>query len=167
MKGRKRTPTPVLTLRGSWVAKTRKGEPVAPAGTPEPPEIVSADPVALAEWNLAVSQMSDMRTLSPVHRWLLAGFCITVSRLAKAQAVLDERGLTQPVEVKTIHRQNGDEEVIEKGEQKRPEVSIVSDCTAQIKAYMAELCITPASQSKATAKPAGKDGKPGKERFFA
>lgn len=108
-----------------------------------------------------------MRTLSPVHRWLLAGFCITVSRLAKAQAVLDEMGLTQPIEVKTITRQNGDEEVIEKGEQKRPEVGIVSDCTAQIKAYMAELCITPASQSKATAKPAPKDGKLGKERFFA
>jgi len=166
VKGRKRTPTPVLKLRGSWRGKTRKDEPIAPKGTPEPPAIVSADPVALSEWNLAVSQMSDMRTLSPVHRWLLAGFCITVSRLAKAQAALDEHGLTQPVEVKTIRRQNGDEETIEKGEQKRPEVAIVSDCTAQIKAYMAELCITPASQSRATAKPADKPADK-KKRFFA
>src|SRR6185369_17058934 len=138
-------------MRDSWRAKTRKNEPVAPSDLPEPPATVKADRVALAEWNLAISQMTGMRTLSSVHRWLLAGFCLTVSRLVKAQAVISKKGLTQPVEVRTITRQNGDEEVIEKGEQKRPEVGIVSDCTAQIKAYMAELCITPASQSKATA----------------
>lgn len=151
MKGRKRTPTQILKLRGSWRAKSRKDEAAAPEGIPDPPETISADPIALEEWQIAVSQMSVLGTISPLHRWLLAGFCLTVARLVKAQDVLQKHGLTQ---------------ITEKGEQKRPEVSIVSDCTAQIKAYMAELCITPASQSKAVGKkpesPAG-----GKSRFFA
>lgn len=166
MKGRKPTPATLLMARGSRYAKARAAQPSAPAGIPEAPATVACDPIALAEWALALPQMEQMGTVSPVHRWLLAGFCLTVSRLVKAQSVLHEKGLTQPYEVKTIHRLSGDVEVIEKGEQRRPEVGIVSDCTMQIKSYMAELCITPASQSKAIAKkPDGADK--GKKRFFA
>jgi len=154
-------------MRGSRWAKDRKNEPKAPEGMPAPPVSVSSDSIALDEWNLHAKQIHEMGFLSPVHRWLLAGFCITVSRLVKAQAVLDEKGLTQPIETRTIRKQNGDEEIIERGDQKRPEVSIVSDCTLQIKTYMAELCITPASHSKATAKAPEKPQQDKKKRFFA
>ncbi len=149
MKGRKRTPTPVLKLRGSWRAKTRPGESSLPVERPEAPAFIHSDAVAMEEWEFVVSQMEELRTLAKIHRMLIASYCLAVSRLTKAQAVLDEEGQTQ---------------LGKNGDCKRPEVSIVETASRDIKGIMAELCITPGSQSRVTAKPAKAQDK--KAKFF-
>lgn len=150
MKGRKRTPTPILRMRGSWRAKSRTNEPQAPAGRPEAPSFIVADSVALAEWERLVDQLDAMGTLSTVHRGLVAGYCLTLARLTAAQAVIAANGMTADTD---------------SGPKKRPEVVIVEKCTEQIRSYAAELCITPGSQSRAvTRKSAEPENK--KARFF-
>ena len=99
---------------------------------------VASDPVAMEEWGIIIPQMEFAGTLSTIHRMLIATYCLAVSRLVAAQAVLAEGGLTH-------FTKNGDA--------KRPEVIIVEAASREIRSLMSELCITPGSQSRAVVKP--------------
>ncbi len=145
MKGRKRTPTPILKMRGSRRATTRPNEPPLELGRPEPPAYIASDPVAMDEWNRLIPQLEARRTLCPLDRILVANLCLSVARLSEAQGRIAEFG------------QCADSS---RGRRKLPENSIVEKCLEQIKSYMAELCITPASQSKAAARPDDKQAMP-------
>jgi len=152
MKGRKRTPTTLLISRGSRYAKRRSGEPIPVPGRPEAPAFVASDEVAAAEWDFIVGHLEQMGTLAIVNRMLIASYCLCVSRQTAAAAFIRENGMAYDTEA---------------GRKKYPEVTIAEKCTEQIKAYMAEMCVTQASQSRATARKPEEKQDQGKKRFFA
>lgn len=150
MKGRKAIPTKTHEARGTKPQKDRSREPKLNPGRPEPPAYIAMNTVAMHEWNLIVGQLEARRTLGKEHRITIANYCLCVARLSAAQQVIDEEGMTYETE---------------HGPKRRPEVIIVEKCIEQLIRYSVEMCITQASQSKATAAPEDKPNDP-KKRFF-
>ena len=73
MRGRQPTPTATLKLRGSWRAKTRKGEPAPKSGVPSPPAILDAE--AGREWKRVLPQLKHMGLLTTADRAEFALYC--------------------------------------------------------------------------------------------
>ncbi len=71
--GPKPTPTETLKLRGSWLAKTRKGEPEPVAGAPDCPAWIVGE--SRAEWDRQIVDLDKRRLLSKSYRSALAMFC--------------------------------------------------------------------------------------------
>lgn len=90
------TPTPILKLRGSPVAKqrTKGGEPQLPVERPACPAWLPRE--AKAEWNRQVKQLERMGVLAKVDRAALAAFCEAWAELVHSCWVIengeDEKG---------------------------------------------------------------------------
>lgn len=85
--GPKRTPTPILKMRGSWLAGQRDGEPAVPDTEPAMPDWLDAE--AAAEWDRLVPVLRHMGLLSVADQGMLAALCVAWGRLV--EAVRDER----------------------------------------------------------------------------
>lgn len=86
MPGPTKTPTPILKLRGSWRAKTRKGEPAAPKGVPSAPKGLDAG--ANEEWERIIPMLAGMRVLSPADMRVIAAYCRQASKYDALEAEL-------------------------------------------------------------------------------
>jgi len=99
-RGRPKTPTPVLTMRGSWRAKDRaKTEPQAPSGLPEMPDwIVSRDiPTAEDIWQRLVDDLDQIGTLAQTDGRSIGRYCVVLREWLKSKAFIEERGDTYPI----------------------------------------------------------------------
>lgn len=67
------TPTTILEARGSWLPKTRAGEPRLPVERPSCPAWLSRE--AKAEWRRQVKELARMGVLARVDRGQLAVYC--------------------------------------------------------------------------------------------
>lgn len=67
------TPTAILEKRGSWLAKTRKGEPQFERGCPACPTWLDAE--GKAEWKRLASQLDGAGVVTKPDRAALAAFC--------------------------------------------------------------------------------------------
>ncbi len=143
MKGRKRTPTPVLAARGSWRAKTRPDEPIIEAKEPDCP--AHLDEGAQIEWARVVPLLMAMRVLSPADRGVVAVYCMAYSRWQRAETEIAAGG-----HVVTL---SGGRQL------QSPWLGIATKAMEQVHKLSAELGITPASRSRVSAAPDG-DKKP-------
>lgn len=86
MKGRKKTPTAILKMRGSWRAKTRPGEP-----TPESKQLDSPEFLGEREKNI-FDQMSEalfrVGVLTEIDGSSLARYAVCLVRWIDAEAAL-------------------------------------------------------------------------------
>jgi P27 family predicted phage terminase small subunit len=89
-RGPRPTPKSILTLRGSWRAKTGGEEPPAPKELPQCPDHL-AD-VAKAEWQRLTPLLTAMGCLSTVDQSTLAAYCQAYARWVKAEGMLKLSG---------------------------------------------------------------------------
>lgn len=89
-RGPGKTPTKVLQMRGSPVAKNRTGEPVGTVGAPVQPDWL--DELAQAEWQRLVPELRKMRVLTLADQAALAILCASWSEYRQAKAIVDKVG---------------------------------------------------------------------------
>lgn len=94
-RGPQKTPTAILEHRGSWLAKTRKDEPVYKAGDISPPSWLTGE--ALIVWNDLLPRLKDSNVLTDIDWRLLARYCaywvMWLKELSKQKAERCERDL--------------------------------------------------------------------------
>jgi P27 family predicted phage terminase small subunit len=137
--GSNRKPTALKKLLGNpGKRKLNEKEPAAPKGVPEMPRFLTTE--ARAEWRRIIPILVDMCVLTVADGKALAGYCSAYAQLAKAEAAIEKYGLicvtaldpdTGVVELKT-----------------NPAVRIKSDALRQMKSFLIEFGLTPASRSK-------------------
>jgi len=130
------TPTAVLAARGSWRAKIRKKEPVAPSGTPTRPGWVSGE--ARKVWPKVVAALRDLGTLARTDGAALGRYCCLLVRWVKANAVLMEQGDVYEMLTK-------DRGVVFKA---RPEVEIVASLSTLLLRLEQEFGLTPSARAR-------------------
>ena len=89
-RGPARTPTSILKLRGSWLAKTRGGEPRPPPGKPRCPVWISKE--AKRAWAELIPQLEMMGLLARCDRNILVRYCQTLAMWRAAQEWIIEHG---------------------------------------------------------------------------
>ncbi len=113
-RGPKRTPTSVLSKRGSWRAKSRGPEPTVPEGIPDIPEGLREDAVEI--WEQVTAQLEEMGILGRCDGNALERYCNAVIKYRECEAILEAEGVTYE-----RHSLGGDKLVKE-----RPEVKIAA-----------------------------------------
>ncbi len=91
-KGSPKTPTRILKMRASPVAKRRMNEPEPTKGAPSCPGWLDRE--AKAEWKRLVSELTAVGILTVVDRAALAIMCQSWSDYCAAQAAVAEDGKT-------------------------------------------------------------------------
>lgn len=89
-KGPRPTPTSVLKVRGSWLVRNRKGEPVAD-GIPDTPAWL--DGVALEAWQQLVEKLHRMGLLGDIDGHALALYCEAYQEFCFAREYIKEHGM--------------------------------------------------------------------------
>jgi P27 family predicted phage terminase small subunit len=89
------TPTAILRLRGSPLAKRNRHEPKGPPGKPRCPEWLDDD--AKAAWRHLIPQLDLMGVLTRIDGNALARYCRLWSRWRKAEAFIDKNGEMYPL----------------------------------------------------------------------
>lgn len=136
--GRNAKPTAVKKLQGNpGKRKINKNEPSAPSGIPEMPEFLSTE--GRAEWNRIVPLLVDMGVLTAADGKALAGYCSAYAQLAKCEAAIEKFGLI----CATLDEVTGVAVL-----KVNPAVRVKSDALRQMKAFLIEFGLTPASRPK-------------------
>ena len=84
------TPTKILALRGSWLAKTRPNEPVVPVEKPSMPDFLGDE--AKGIWRKVTTQLYRAGLLAKVDGWMLARYCVLWVEWQHAGSWLTEYG---------------------------------------------------------------------------
>jgi P27 family predicted phage terminase small subunit len=91
-KGRKPTPKPILSLRGSRVRGPHSTGIDAPPGVPPAPAWLSD--VGRAEWDRIVPMLEASKVMSPRHQQTLAAYCDSFADMVQADSELKANGTT-------------------------------------------------------------------------
>lgn len=91
-RGPKPTPTKVLAMRGSWLAKTRDGEPQPEPAIATPPSWLDAKSKTL--FRKKVAQMATVGTLTKHDVEALARYCRLTTRYREAEEFIMAHGST-------------------------------------------------------------------------
>jgi P27 family predicted phage terminase small subunit len=86
------TPTAILRLRGSWRAKTRPGEPQAPAGAPKCPRHLNE--AQRKVWRQACKALESMGLLTQVDGAALERYVRYLVRWRANEDFLDRNGIS-------------------------------------------------------------------------
>ena len=140
MRGRKRTPTTILDLRGAFRAhperkRKRKREPKAPAGVPPCPKHLRR--LARATWNRIGAYLVQLGVMTTVDHHALELLVRAYVDYHRAQSVLERCGSTY-----TIRTASG--RVI----RPRPEVAIAREAWNRTLRALTEFGLTPASRTR-------------------
>lgn len=148
-RGPPKTPTETLKLRGSWLAKTRNGEPAAVPGVPDCPEWLTGE--ARSEWDRQVPDLSARQLMSKSYRVALAMFCEAWGTYVTSLADIAANGHTY---------------ITDKGnEVQRPVVGIMHKAFERAMKMGQQFGFSPSS--KAGLQVDEKEKPSGKSRFFA
>lgn len=148
----KRGPPPkpsALMADDNWRKKRRKAEPKV-----EVQELGCADwlPVkAKEEWNRIVPILFEMQILCESDRTCLENYCLAYDRVVNCQKFIDENGYSYSTE---------------SGFRKYPEVAILEQAQTQVRAFLSEFGLSPASRSRVAAVEKDPDDVPADEQFF-
>lgn len=137
-RGPQPTPTKVLKLRGSRLARKRerRGEPELPSGMPKRPSRVEGE--RLDVWEAAARLLNEMGLLTPADGIALEMLADCVCRYRRVVAVLEAGGETY-------------EFATEAGGtvcQQRPEVAIATNLAKLILSLTDRLGLTPAARAR-------------------
>jgi len=154
-RGPKPTPTQLLSMRGSWRAKVREGEPQAESGIPACPEWLDDDGRAI--WAAAAQMLNQMGVLAKVDGNLLARYCDGLAQWQRAAKWIRDKGL-----VYTIKDIKGDAKFI----QQWPQVGIYHKLNQQLLRMEQEFGMTPSARAGLATTPHADTNRHGKSRFF-
>jgi P27 family predicted phage terminase small subunit len=136
--GSNRKPTALKKFLGNpGKRKLNDKEPAAPKGHPEMPQFLN--PEARAEWKRIVPILCNMGVLTVADGKALAAYCSAYSQLVKCEAAIEKYGLI----LATLDQLTGVAEL-----SVNPAVRIKSDSLRQMKSFLIEFGLTPASRSK-------------------
>ena len=126
--GRPRKPTALKKPQGNpGKRRLNKHEPKLPLGIPEMPDGLSA--IAQAEWKAIVPLLTNMGVLTPADGKALAAYCSCYALWMRAEQEIAQYGITEFGKV-------------------NPAVRVRSDALRQMKSFLIEFGLTPASRSK-------------------
>lgn len=138
MSGPPPKPTGLKRLTGNPGKRALpKHEPKPRAGRPACPSWLPAE--ARREWRRIVPELEAMGVLTRADGSALMGYCLAVADVRAAQEVLDSEGTTYTTASGYVAQ--------------RPEVSMKRQALAQMKAFLTEFGLTPASRTRITATP--------------
>ena len=144
MKGRKRIPTPILRMRGSWVAQTRDDEPQVPVGVADPRGLL--DDESQKEFEHIKARLEGMRVWTVADDIMVARYAAIFVQYRRVMKVLQAgKVMTGKYNAAMNH---------------------VIKLAATLGRLEAEMGFTPASRSRLHVEK-GTNDKTGKERFFA
>src|SRR5262245_11926058 len=109
-RGRKRTPTGMLELRGSRHAAGRGDEPRPVPGNVTCPSWLSA--AAKAEWKRLFPELRRLGLITLVDRASFAAYCEAVGELQEATILLERDGRVIDVPIVSRNRKTGEETVL-------------------------------------------------------
>lgn len=161
-RGPQKTPTRILTLRGSWRAKARGAEPTPDPSPPACPAWLS--PVARRAWRRLVPQLRGMSLLGSCDRNALARYCTLFARWRDAEEYLHENGSVY--EEKAVVGIGKHSQVVVKAFKEYPQARLAARLADQLLRLEHDFGLTPSARA-GLAKPAAKpDENRGKARFF-
>lgn len=139
-RGRPPTPTALKALRGN--PGKRRGddegaEPMPEVAVPTCPQHL--DGTARGEWKRIVPELVKLGLLTVIDRTALAAYCVNYSRWLAAEKILKEQGLTFTTAKGYVGQ--------------RPEVGIANTAMHQMRAFLSEFGMTPASRTRIKVKP--------------
>jgi phage terminase small subunit len=73
-RGPKKTPTAILEKRGSWLAKTRDGEPIVDAGYPPCPDWIKGE--AREIWDRIVPELVNLGVMTKLDGFAFSRYCV-------------------------------------------------------------------------------------------
>lgn len=133
MRGRPRKPTYLKVLHGTYRPdRAPKNEPQPDPSTPSCPKWLH--PEAKREWRRIVPHLERLGLLTQVDRAALAAYCQLYARWWEAERAIKAHGLTQVTESGYVAQ--------------RPEVGIANSAIKQMRAYLSEFGLSPASRSR-------------------
>jgi P27 family predicted phage terminase small subunit len=136
--GSNRKPTALKKFLGNpGKRKLNEKEPDPPKGVPEMPRFLNRE--GRAEWKRIIPILCDMGVLTVADGKALAAYCSAYAQLAKAEAAIDKYGLL----CVRLEEATGVAEL-----KVNPAVRIKSDALRQMKSFLIEFGLTPASRSK-------------------
>ncbi len=131
-RGPPRTPTNILKLRGSRLAKGRQNEPKPKKAAPRCPRCLPK--AARVIWRHLVPMLQETKILTVADGGALERYCRLFVRWRKVTDWLEE---------------NGEVQVADKGyRQQEPEVSIASNLATELRQLEAEFGLTPAARAR-------------------
>lgn len=97
------TPTATLEHRGSWLAKTRDGEPVLDITAPQPPDWLEME--AKVHWPKIVELLVNARVMSDQHASALVLLVNSLGRYIAAESDVTQHGawFTDPRKGPKVH----------------------------------------------------------------
>jgi P27 family predicted phage terminase small subunit len=140
MKGRKPIPNEIKLLQGTARAdRTHGAEPKPEPTIPDCPSHLNDE--AQAEWNRLAPQLCRLKILTALDAAALAAYAVSFSRWADAERHVQDSGAI-------VRSPAGYPQV-------SPWLSVANEALRQMKAYAAELGLTPSSRTRlAVATPA-------------
>lgn len=145
MRGRKPLPTAVKEASGALQKdpqRRNKSEPKPMRGSPEVPESLLEDPVAIGCWNRTCKTLDGMGILTLAEESVLELYCRTYSQWRYLSAFVSGGNCTV---------------ITERGTATSPEANQVHKYSATLIKLMAELGLTPSSRSRIHAVPEEED----------
>lgn len=134
-RGRKPKPKDLKILSGTFRPDRQTGdEPQATAGVPVPPQCISDNPVALAEWHRIVDDLAAMKTLATLDTALVSAYCAMFARWQHAESKLLEMG-------DVVRGASG-------GALVNPYFGISQRCARELRALAQELGLSAASRTR-------------------
>ena len=140
-RGPPRTPTPILKLRGSWLANAReKVEPKAKLGRPVRPAGLSR--AAVSVWKQIVPELDEMGVLAKIDRNALHRYCETFAMWKRMEKFIRENGEAHAV---TRQDQNGNRQLLHFTE--FPQVRIYHKAAELLHRLEAQFGMTPSARA--------------------
>lgn len=149
-RGPAKTSNKILKMRGSPLAKGRKGEPKPAAGVPKPPKWLKGE--ALKEWKRVVPELAAIGLLAFVDQAALAAMCQAWADYLRNKAVVDAEG-----DVVTNNKGM---------KMKHPAVNVMEGAFNRWQRLMKEFGLTPAARANMAIEKKNPEENRGKGRFF-
>jgi len=143
MPGRRPKPTALKELEGSRIR--RKGDEPKPSGVPKCPAHLSAD--AKKEWRRISRELLGLGLLTAIDRAALAGYCAAWARWIEAETNIQKFGSVIKSPKSGYPIQN-------------PFVGVANTAMTQMRSFLIEFGMTPASRSRLSVEPAEKSSDP-------
>ena len=148
--GHNRKSVEVKKIQGnSGHRKLDKKAPKPESGVPVMPSGLSV--VARQEWRSIVPLLLDMGVLTKADGKALAAYCSCYAQWMLAEAEIAKYGIT----VNVVHLDDEDGDILFSEFKVNPAVRVRSDALRQMKSFLIEFGLTPASRIKLEMKPSG------------
>jgi P27 family predicted phage terminase small subunit len=141
MKGRKKLPTNVKVLRGTFrPARSNALEPRPEIRIPPCPEVIRRDKEARREWCRMSRELESLGLVTLLDRAALSAYCALWSTWVDAEAKVREKGAV-------VRRPSDGHPLL------NPYLRVASKALEQMKSLLTEFGLTPSSRTRVAASP--------------